>query len=998
MKKASLKHLERRIIAASTAAISIAAFSPSIANADCLGQNDFDNGVGLPWHIECSAPAEQNFNISGGSYNVTILNPGGSSRGGVSRGDCSFAHRNIHIEKNHKYRIHWEVEASCAGELHTEINCAGTDYGADEEDYFEGVWQNNSESWNRGWDNVRINKGKNSFDCEFVAEKTLENAEWVFHYGGAGTYQSMDCFPEGTSLKFDNLTLECDTCGDTFKSRKVTPCLWNPSTDLGIVKPKNNIRLNHLGYYPTSQKNATYAVSEMLSDPVDFFIEDGYGMVVYRGKGKPLGFDKEAGEYCQILDFSELKTPGRYYIFVGDGEGNIGGFANISHEFTIGNDIYDGLLRDAMNYYYQNRSGMDVKKQYITSDTSDNKLYHKAFNEKDEAFVQESWQRSYDKRYNGSKLCNIDVTGGWYTSSNFSKNVITGANAVWLLQNMYERSKVKGMDSKWKDNQSMLIPQEYDVYDSGINGTGTPDVLDEARYELEWMFGMIVDPEKDKIWGDTCADMVYHEVNDHRYCGVYDIDPLSYQNDKEIVRIVRPPTYAATFDMIACAAQASRLWNGIDDAFADTCLEQAEKSWKALFEKRSKWYMVRNSWERDPQFAPDMFYVYSEVYGDTDVMDEAYRAACELFSTTGNKEYYDFLKDYDANGEDNEHKKAFDIRLADENSNSHFNAFDNTSISSMGTLTLMLSDNTPAEDKKVISENIRKAADMLISRENSSANAMGVPYRQFFKDETTGIGEGFCGYEYGSNSLVADNAVIMAYAYDLDRDVKYMNGVTAAMDYLFGRNGLGVSYITGYGPYNVSNPAHRYWKKEIDHSYPKAPAGVMVGGPNSGVEDVYVGGLGIRRGDLAPQKCYVDSVEAWSVNETSPFWQAALVWNVSFLDDEMSGETPVTTTSVTTVTSTAITVTTTSSTHGSAVKYGDANCDGNVDLSDAILIMQALANPDKYGIGGTAEKALTDQGRLNADVDPSVSGLTGDDALRIQLFLINKVSSLYPEA
>ena len=37
------------------------------------------------------------------------------------------------------------------------------------------------------------------------------------------------------------------------------------------------------------------------------------------------------------------------------------------------------------------------------------------------------------------------------------------------------------------------------------------------------------------------------------------------------------------------------------------------------------------------------------------------------------------------------------------------------------------------------------------------------------------------------------------------------------------------------------------------------------------------------------------------------------------------------------------------------VKYGDANCDGSVDMADAVLIMQALANPNKYGLDGTAE-------------------------------------------
>ena len=65
---------------------------------------------------------------------------------------------------------------------------------------------------------------------------------------------------------------------------------------------------------------------------------------------------------------------------------------------------------------------------------------------------------------------------------------------------------------------------------------------------------------------------------------------------------------------------------------------------------------------------------------------------------------------------------------------------------------------------------------------------------------------------------------------------------------------------------------------------------------------------------------------------------------------------------------------------------GDANCDGQVDLSDAVMIMQALANPNKYGIDGTAEHHLTEQGKLNGDVDGD--GLTVGDAQSIQRKLL----------
>ena len=65
---------------------------------------------------------------------------------------------------------------------------------------------------------------------------------------------------------------------------------------------------------------------------------------------------------------------------------------------------------------------------------------------------------------------------------------------------------------------------------------------------------------------------------------------------------------------------------------------------------------------------------------------------------------------------------------------------------------------------------------------------------------------------------------------------------------------------------------------------------------------------------------------------------------------------------------------------------GDANCDGQVDLSDAVMIMQALANPNKYGLDGTAEHHLTEQGKLNGDMNGD--GLTSGDALAIQRKLL----------
>ena len=76
-----------------------------------------------------------------------------------------------------------------------------------------------------------------------------------------------------------------------------------------------------------------------------------------------------------------------------------------------------------------------------------------------------------------------------------------------------------------------------------------------------------------------------------------------------------------------------------------------------------------------------------------------------------------------------------------------------------------------------------------------------------------------------------------------------------------------------------------------------------------------------------------------------------------------------------------------------SVDYGDANCDGQVDLSDVVIIMQALANPDKYGTSGSDTHHITERGTANADVNLK-SGMTGDDALGIQKYLLGIYTSL----
>ena len=76
---------------------------------------------------------------------------------------------------------------------------------------------------------------------------------------------------------------------------------------------------------------------------------------------------------------------------------------------------------------------------------------------------------------------------------------------------------------------------------------------------------------------------------------------------------------------------------------------------------------------------------------------------------------------------------------------------------------------------------------------------------------------------------------------------------------------------------------------------------------------------------------------------------------------------------------------------GVSTLKGDANLDKQVNIADAVLVMQVATNPDKYA-QGRSELSITAQGETNADVDGK-KGLTNSDALLIQKFKLGLIES-----
>ena len=70
------KHLQRLLAAGAAFSVLVQSSALTAFAGEQLGQSDFSEGVGLPWHICESATGKMDFSIDGGTYNITVVNPG----------------------------------------------------------------------------------------------------------------------------------------------------------------------------------------------------------------------------------------------------------------------------------------------------------------------------------------------------------------------------------------------------------------------------------------------------------------------------------------------------------------------------------------------------------------------------------------------------------------------------------------------------------------------------------------------------------------------------------------------------------------------------------------------------------------------------------------------------------------------------------------------------------------------------------------------------------
>ncbi|HEX2956068.1 MAG TPA: glycoside hydrolase family 9 protein, partial [Chitinispirillaceae bacterium] len=130
-------------------------------------------------------------------------------------------------------------------------------------------------------------------------------------------------------------------------------------------------------------------------------------------------------------------------------------------------------------------------------------------------------------------------------------------------------------------------------------------------------------------------------------------------------------------------------------------------------------------------------------------------------------------------------------------------------------------------------------------------------------------------FSWGSNCYMLNNAVVCFYAYKQTGKRKYLNAVIDIVNYIFGNNATGYSFVTGYGERSPLQPHHRIMgSDDIDDPYP----GFLVGGPNSNREDEISKEPGVYYPFKQPARAYVDAVAAYASNEVCINWNAALVF------------------------------------------------------------------------------------------------------------------------
>ncbi len=527
-------------------------------------------------------------------------------------------------------------------------------------------------------------------------------------------------------------------------------------------KISSSIKVNQVGYLPTGVKRA-YVGNYLgdggamtLSSGQIGYIKDESGKTVFSAPlQKATENDIEAyrplsGEEVWTLDFSSLQTPGRYYVQVPS--------MGRSYTFEIGTSIYkDVFFKTARSLFFQ-RSGMNLTSAHagVWSRLSEPKTG--ADGKPLAAYIHNSIKDKSPLLDDGTPAGTyVEATGGWYDAGDFNRYTRTAALAIENLLSYYELKPANFTDSQ------LNLPE---------SGNGIPDILDEAKYELDWLTKM--------VGTNGCAsNKISYETwpND-----------IPSRTTGKLWMITR--TTGDTAAAAAALAQAARVYRTIDPASAKIYQDKANLAWQCL-EKNPQAYPVipdatsqelfcnpnGNSALGIPNIHSGCYYPYK--YYQAWDLDQRAWAALEMFLMTGEKVYEDkfiaLVPTTRTNGLANWVLKDYYV----------------SSVNPMRAF-LYYYKTTDSARKTEIMNGFKR----LMTAREGAMNKW--PYKVA---EHTIRNVGF-----GTFSMATRDAQNFLLYYELTKDPKYYNLALRVLDVELGANPLSISFITGVGANPVKNP------------------------------------------------------------------------------------------------------------------------------------------------------------------------------------------------
>jgi len=396
----------------------------------------------------------------------------------------------------------------------------------------------------------------------------------------------------------------------------------------------------------------------------------------------------------------------------------------------------------------------------------------------------------------------ISSPKGWYDAGDYNKYIVNSGITMGALLSLYEDFPA------YFDTLKLNIPESADQ---------APDLLNEIAWNLRWMLTM----------QDPADGGVYNKVTNANFDGM--VMPSECITPRYLV----PKGTAATLDFAAVMAQSSRVFGKYKKVFpglSDSCLKSAEKAW-LWAQQNPKVAYDQNKMNKE--FKP---VINTGGYGDSNYSDEFIWAAAELYVTTNKSSYY----------------TAFPM-LPD--TLMPLPSWANVRLMGYYTLARFEKKLTDAAAKEfpVIKQRIIKEADRMIEgvSERSYRTVMGKSARDFV---------------WGSNSVAANQGILLIQAYRLTSDRKYLDNALGNLDYIMGRNATGYSFVTGIGHKTPMFPHHR--QSEADGIADPIP-GFIAGGPNPGQQDKCT-----TYPSKIPDESFTDASCSYASNEIAINWNA----------------------------------------------------------------------------------------------------------------------------